>query len=334
MRVSLLGIGNVGKGLLKILSDQDTARKFKGISGSNLEIVSVTDSTGTYLSEGLTPEKILELKIREGFADSLERMGKDGIFSMEPDVIVDISPASKDGRREMDIYRKAFSRNISVVTANKSPLALHWKELMEAKNSSDSMFLHEATVAGGLPLFSLISGSILPSEVLEFRGVVSLTVNLVLSKMRSGLSFESAVKICQDEGVAEADYKDDTDGVDAARKTVILANSIFGSSMTLKELRFGGVKEAQTIEGWRDGRVKIVSTIRRENGNLYVTSGPELLSPDDPLFSLGEMSMGYTIKTNYSGTLTVQSEKDGPIETASGVCNDLFLVGKEIIHKK
>jgi|ACXJ01.1.fsa_nt_gi homoserine dehydrogenase len=334
MRVSILGLGNVGKGLLRILSDRGTSQKFREISGKDIEIVSVSDSTGTYLSEGLAPEKILDIKLQNNISRSLERMGMDGIFSMEPDVIVDLSPASKDGRRELGIYKKAFSMNISVVTANKSPLALHWKELNEARQGSESIFLHEATVAGGLPLFSLISGSVLPSEILEFRGVVSLTVNMVLSKMRTGSSFESAVKTCQEEGVAEADYKDDTDGVDAARKTVILANSIFGSSLSLKDLKFGGVKDAQSIEGWKDGRVKIVSTIRKENGELHVSSGPEMLLPGDPLLSLGEMSMGYTIKTNFSGTITVQSAKDGPIETASGVCNDLFLVGKEIVDKK
>jgi homoserine dehydrogenase len=334
MRVSLLGIGNVGKGLLKIMSDQRTAQKFREISGNDLEIVSVSDSTGTYLSEGLSPEDILDLKLKNNLADSLKKMGRDGIFSMEPDVIVDLSPASKDGKRELEIYRKAFSRNISVVTANKSPLALHWKELKEARTGSESMLLHEATVAGGLPLFSLVEGSILPSEVLEFRGIVSLTVNLVLAKMRSGLDFESAVKICQDEGVAEADYRDDTDGVDAARKTVILANSIFGTSLTLKDIKSGGVKEAQSIEGWRDGRVRIVSSIRRESGNILVSSGPVKLEPGDPLLNLGEMSMGYTVKTNFSGTISVQSAKDGPIETASGVCNDLFLLGKEMVHKK
>lgn len=334
MRVSILGLGNVGKGLLRILSDRGTSQKFREISGKAIEIVSVSDSTGTYLSEGLTPEKILDIKLQNNISQSLERMGMDGIFSMEPDVIVDLSPASKDGRRELGIYKKAFSKNISVVTANKSPLALHWKELTEARHGSESMFLHEATVAGGLPLFSLISGSVLPSEILEFRGVVSLTVNMVLSKMRTGSSFESAVKICQEEGVAEANYKDDTDGLDAARKTVILANSIFGASLSLKDLKFGGVKDAQSIEGWKDGGVKIISTIKKENGELHVSSGPEMLQLGDPLLSLGDMSMGYTIKTNFSGTITVQSAKDGPIETASGVCNDLFLLGKEIVDKK
>ena len=334
MRISILGLGNVGRGLLHILSDERTSRTFRELTGHSLEIVTAADSSGTYLTEGLDPKSIMELKTSGRLSSTLERMGSDGMFAMEPDVIVDLSPASRDGKRELEVYKKSFSRGIAVVTANKSPLALHWKRIDEERREHNGMMFYEATVAGGLPLFSMIRGSLMPSRIIEFRGIVSLTVNMVIEKMTHGVGFEEAVRICQEEGVAEADYSDDTNGIDAARKTVILANSLFGANLSLHDLDYGGVKEATALDGWRNGSVRVISSIRMGGDGLEVYSRPEFLSPRDPLITMGEMSMGYTLKTSYSGTLTVQSAKDGPVETASAVCNDLYLAGKGIKNRQ
>ena len=266
--------------------------------------------------------------------NKIGKLDPKAITDMQPDVVVDTSPASKDGKRELDIYLEAFRKGISVVTANKSPLALHWNTIQKALSGSGASLLYEATVAGGVPLFSFVRGTCAPSSVREFSGIVSLTVNVVLRRIASGMTFEEAVAECQKEGIAEADYRDDTDGIDAARKTVILSNSLFGTGLTLRDIKPLGVSEAMKITDWKRKNVRIMTKIARDDHNVHVFTGPVELKAEDPFLSLGEMSMGYRIKTTYNGDLFVSSMKDGPLETASAVCNDLFTLARQLKLRK
>lgn len=253
----------------------------------------------------------------------------DEIFDIDNEVIVDLMPATQDGVRGRDIYMKAFRKGRHVVTANKAPLALHWAQIMEeAASRGGKMIRYEATVAGGVPLFSFRDYCITPSEVISFRGgIVSLTVNLVMRMMaRGGHSFQEAVKYAQSMGVAETDYRDDTSGLDAARKTVILANSLFGLSMSLNDLYYEGIDEGKRYRS----SSRMVSTVSVEGGRVRAESRVEELSQEDPLLSLPEESLAYIIETENNGKLMVRSERDGPLETAAAVVNDIVIMAREI----
>lgn len=330
MRVALLGLGSVGSNFLKIMGDPINLRKISEMTGTELDIVSVTDSTGTYSSGGIPPKRLMTMKSEGMIPKDLHRIDLNEITELEPDILVDASPASKDGLRELSIYREAFKHDVSLVTANKSPLALHWNTIQDAISRSKSRFLYEATVAGGVPLFSFIRGSCAPSTITGFTGIVSLTVNVVLRRMASGMSFEEAIRECQKEGIAEADYTDDTNGLDAARKTVILANSIFGTAKSLKDVRAMGVEDAMKVQNWKERNLRIMTRITRKGNEVEIFTGPLELGKDDQFSHLGEMAMGYMINTTYNGNLFVSSAKDGPLETASAVCNDVFTISGQI----
>lgn len=334
MRISLLGLGSVGTNFLRIMDDPENRRKITEITGSGLDILTVTDSAGTFSSSGLDMGSLRTMKADGSLHKKMDKLDSKAITDMEPDVIVDTSPASKDGKRELDIYLEAFRKGISVVTANKSPLALHWNTIHKGLSSSGSSLLYEATVAGGVPLFSFIRGTCAPSTIMEFTGIVSLTVNVVLRRIASGMTFADAISECQKEGIAEADYRDDIDGIDAARKTVILSNSLFGTGLTLRDVKPMGVEDAMKIADWKRKNIRIMTKITRDDHNVRVFTGPVELKTDDPFLSLGEMSMGYSIKTSYNGDLFVSSMKDGPLETASAVCNDLFTISRQLKFRK
>ena len=334
MKVSLLGLGSVGTNFLKIMDDPLNRRKITDITGSYLDILTVTDSAGTFDSSGIGLNSIRVMKSDGSLHDRLDKLDPKAIIDMNPDLIVDVSPASKDGKRELDIYLEAFRRGVSLVTANKSPLALHWNTIQKGLHGSGAMMLYEATVAGGVPLFSFVRETCAPSTIREFSGVVSLSVNVVLRRMCSGMTFSDAISECQKEGIAEADYRDDTDGIDAARKTVILANSLFGSSLSLSDIKPMGVEDAMKIIDWKRKNIRIMTKINRSGEKVNVFTGPVELKADDPFAQLGEMSMGYRINTTFNGDLFVSSMKDGPLETASAVCNDLFTLSGQIKFRK
>ena len=185
-------------------------------------------------------------------------------------------------------------------------------------------------MAGGVPLFNFAKYSCAPSKILKFRGIVSLTANFVLKMMKSGTSFEEAVRKAQEMGVAESDYTDDTSGLDGARKTVILANALFGQQFSLKDIKYSGIPEVEPGEIAGNGdRLRLFATVSGQGENLEVSSGFGLLEEGDYLLTLGESSLGYEITTDNNGVLRVSSAHDGPRETASAVMNDVMILARE-----
>ena len=59
-------------------------------------------------------------------------------------------------------------------------------------------------------------------EVLEIKGCFSGTLGFVFSCLQDGMSFSQAVKQAYDKGYTEPDPRDDLNGLDFARKLLIL----------------------------------------------------------------------------------------------------------------
>lgn len=329
MDISIIGLGNVGKNVLRIIA-KDNVHFFKRY-GLKINIVSVSDSKHTVLSKGgIDPDKALEQKINGDISKiGCKTIDFEDIFELETDCIVDLSPATSDGVFGRDLYLRAFHSGKDVVTANKAPLALHWKRIMDEAQKNGKRIRYESTVAGGVPLFNLRDFSLRSSTVLGFRGVVSSTVNYVLKSMIKGVDFLDSIRNAQEMGIAEADYHDDTAGLDAARKTVILANSLFGKALTLNDIEFEGIENEKRIEPLKTekGDYRLLSSISLHNDNLIVKSSIEKLEDNDPLLLLKETSLGYSMITDNNGEVFVAGLHDGPLETASGVVNDLLILG-------
>ncbi len=331
MDISLIGLGNVGTRVLQIIKDAGTGIGIR--SGEEIRVISASDSKCTVFSDvGLDLARVLDAK-REGDLrkSGYETIEQSELMGLDTNALVDVSSATPDGVSGRDLYMSSFSAGKDVVTANKAPLALHWKQIMEAASRSGRRIRFESTVAGGVPLFNLRDYTIIPSEVLEFRGVVSSSVNIILADLIAGKDFDSSVKYAIQQGIAETNYHDDTLGLDAARKTVILANALFGQNLTLNDISYEGVENNEdTVERLRKagGVHKVLSHIVREGDKVSVESSIEPIGEGDPLRALGPESLGYTMRTTMNGEVLVVGIEDTPLETASGVVNDIALLSK------
>ncbi len=329
LKVAVLGLGNVGQNFIRILSD--SAVHIRESCGSDIEIAFVADSTGIVkVDPGRTYANILLAKRAQNIQSLGEPATIEQVLDSGIDAIIDVSSASKDGNRELEIFRAAIDRGINIVTANKSPLALHWTDIVPYARDRNVRVLFEATVAGGVPLFNFAKYSCGPSRIIKFRGIVSLTANFVLKMMHSGTSFEEAVKKAQEMGVAETDYTDDTSGLDGARKTVILANALFDRGYSLKDIKYSGIPEVDLSALASEGdRLRLFTSITSEEETLEISTGFGLLDQGDFLLSLGESALGYEIETDNNGVLRLSSAHDGPRETAAAVVNDVMILARE-----
>jgi homoserine dehydrogenase len=323
-------MGNVGKNLLELIADKREPLNSLGI---NIVVVSISDSRGTAVDEnGLTLNDVLNYKRLgwRGFNRYKPGCGAlDAIRKVESDVVVELTPSTSNGEPGLSIIRAALMKRKHVVTSNKGPLVIAHKNLVKLAEKNGVQLLYEATVAAHVPVFCLINSCFKADKLLAVQGILNATTNFIIGEMEKGKSFQDALNEAIRADWAEAKYSDDVDGIDAARKVVILANSLFQADAKLEDVRIEGIRNIGTmIEKARrsNQKVKLICEIAKKKGKLKMSVAPRLVPLNDSFATVngGSMAIKYTFET--SQEVFVASQFTSPRQTAYAVFNDLIKI--------
>jgi homoserine dehydrogenase len=213
VRVGLLGCGNVGAALVRLLH-------------SNADLIN--DRAGVRLQVGRIAVHNLSKERDLTFAPGVLTNDADAVVAdPDIDVIVETIGGVEPART---LILGALKLGKPVVTANKELLANFGEELFEAAEAAGVDLLFEASVAGGIPLMRPLRESLAGERIRRVMGIVNGTTNYVLTRMtEEGSSFAEAVAEAQDLGYAERDPTADVEGFDAAAKAAIIASISFGA---------------------------------------------------------------------------------------------------------
>ena len=322
MRVGFLGFGNVARALARLLLDRrDELGRRHGLE------VRVTLIASRSNGARVDPAGIdLETALRNGWrspvsaVEALERAPVDLIFEATP-----LDP--QRGEPALSYVRAALERGVSVVSANKGPLAHAAGELLRLARRKGVGYRFESAVADCLPLFNLVEAAIPIGRVIAFRGILNSTSNYALQAVARGGNVEEAVAEMQRRGIAEADPSHDLDGWDQAVKTVVLANVLLGRDLRPADVDRVPVAAVDAVwvrsEDRAGRRVRIVASAANE-GPARV--GPVALGPDDFLATLSGTSLGISLRTDLAGTFNLTSVEPGVGQTAYGMLADLVAI--------
>ena len=90
---------------------------------------------------------------------------------------------------------------------------------------------YEASVGGGIPVIGPFKLDLLANDISRVTAIINGTTNYIITKMsQEGLDFGTALRGAQDAGYAEADPRNDIEGIDAAYKLAILSTLAFHAS--------------------------------------------------------------------------------------------------------
>ncbi|AMK13432.1 homoserine dehydrogenase [methanogenic archaeon mixed culture ISO4-G1] len=326
MKVFVCGFGTIGQGTVEaIMKKQDF---FKKRYNKEVRIVGAMDSK-TYVidQDGLDPQALLDTKKKTGkVGTDTYTKSTDVMDKLDFDVLIEVTPTNiEDGGVGLENIKYALNREIDVVTVNKGPLALKYREIMDLAKKKGCMIGFEGTVGGAMPIIDLCLDDLAGEKIKSIRGIFNGTCNYILSKMDNGQPFEQALREAQQQGYAETDPTADIEGYDSACKVVILANSVFGRNVTFDDVDITGIT---SINADAVGLARANGMVIRLIGEVSPTKlevAPRLIPKGHPLSLPGTLNTA-EITTEMAGPILISGRGAGRMETASAIISDLVAV--------
>jgi len=348
--VVLLGVGQVGRALLRLILDRNEKMKNDAV----INVVGIADSRAALIDEDRLLQETLgeALRIKE-MGGTLEELSgalapSEITSALTPGTILVDVTASND---TAPLLRSALSRGCGIVLANKRPLATAWSK-------AEAFFSHpyvryEATVGAGLPVISTLRNLLSCGDSFtSINGVLSGTLGYMCSQMERGASYSQALLSARQLGYTEPDPREDLLGMDVARKALILARSaswplepdeinvepMFPDSlrdMTVDEF----LAEVHTLD---QEYARLVSESQKAGRSLrYVANidgataevGLKQVEKDAPLGILNDAENSVIFRTQFYDEMpiTISGPGAGPLVTAAGVLGDILDLG---VHMK
>ncbi|APC39807.1 homoserine dehydrogenase [Clostridium estertheticum] len=314
VKIAILGFGNVGTGVWKIL--QENRKEIMKRSNYDIEVAKILVSDINKKREIELPKGVLTNNIDDIINDDSIK------------IVVELI----GGRGQAKEYMiRAMKAKKHIVTANKLVVANWGEELFKIAEEENVLFYYEASVAGGIPIIREINESLTANRIEQIIGIINGTTNYILSKMTNdGISFDEALKEAQDKGYAEADPTSDVDGFDAVYKLAIMASLAFGTKVDHDCIYREGIRNISAVDieyAQKFGyTIKLLAIAKEENNKLELRVHPTLIPSNHPMANVNDVFNAILIKGNAVGELMLYGKGAGDLPTGSAVVGDIISI--------
>lgn len=317
--IGLLGLGVVGSGVIKIVKDHQEDLQHQLGCPVKVSKVLVRDM-----------EKARKIEVDETI---LTTDCADVLDNPEIDVVVEVM-GGVDIAREYIL--KALKAKKHVVTANKDLIALHGPELEKTAQENGCDLFYEASVGGGIPLLRPLTEGLVSDRINQVMGIVNGTTNYILTKMdKEGESYGAALQKAQELGFAESDPTADVEGLDAARKMVILARLSFFTDVELDDVEVSGISTLDLADIDYGNKLnltmKLIGFAKRRNNKIEVSVQPTFLSQSHPLASVNDEFNAVYVSGEQVGETMFYGPGAGSLPTATAVMSDVVATIKNML---
>ena len=320
--VGLLGLGNVGSGVVQLLADNAAAIEER--LGARVVVRRIA---------------VREAKKRRKVAVDRRLLTTDARAVIDgPDVAIVVELVGGEAAAKQYVLH-AIERGRHVVTANKALLATHGPELFAAAAKRGVELYLEAAVCGGVPVLRALREGLASDKIEALHGIVNGTSNFILSTMTAeGRPFDEVLAAAQREGYAEADPALDVDGGDAAHKLVVLAMLAFGARVRLADVYVEGIRQITPVDhayAERFGMVVKPLVIARDHGpeGLELRVHPTMIPKRWLLASVAGVNNAVYVTSRALGHSMYYGRGAGMMPTAVAVVSDVLELARNVLGR-
>jgi homoserine dehydrogenase len=320
--IGLMGLGVVGGGVARVLTQKGKVLAEQVGCPLVLRKVKVLESD---LARPQARE--MELKLFTTDADE---------FFAEPDIDIVIEAIGGE-EPALDYLQRAITSGKHVVTSNKEVIAKHGAELLALAYKHQVGLLYEASVGGGIPLIAPFKHDLVANRISGIYAIINGTTNYILTRMaREGIDFPSALKKAQELGYAEANPRNDVEGIDATYKLAILASLAFHYQVQPQDIHCEGIsrldsrdfKYAQEL-GYA---IKLLAIGKQGDNLIEVRVHPVFIPEESLLAKVDGVYNAILVEGDLVGKVLFYGEGAGALPTSSAVVADVVSSARKILH--
>ncbi len=317
--VGLLGLGNVGSGVVRLLAENAVAIEDR--LGARLKVRAIA-------VREVKKERQVDVDAALITTDVAAVIDRDDV-----DIVLELVGGETDAR---DYVLHAIARGRHVVTANKALLAVHGEEIFSAAESKGVDVYYEAAVCAGVPIIRALREGLASDRIEEVFGIVNGTSNFILTSMAEGHTpFADALREAQARGYAEADPTLDVEGIDAAHKLAILTMLCFGTRVSIDEMFIEGIGKLDPIDFEFADRfgyvIKPLVIAKEHEDGIELRVHPTMLPKSWLLASVPGAKNALYVRSNPLGPSMYYGAGAGMMPTAVAAVSDLIEISRNVL---
>lgn len=309
VRVGLLGLGNVGQAVARLIGQSRRAFLERGAR---------LTATAAFVRD---PQR------QRGFIPPGARVTNDPLefFGHEFDVVIESLGGVEAAYRYV---RGLLRRGVHVVTANKSLLAAHGEELYDLAAARGVTLGCEASALAGVPFLGSLRDRPLVAGVNRVAGVLNGTSNYILSALAARRqSLEEALSAATRLGYAEPDPSADLSGRDAAEKLVVILQHLGVRGVRTCDFEVAGIHSVSAADLRQaralGGTIRPVASATIGEAAVEAFVGPAFVPLGSPLSQVVREQNGILLEGPRVGRLFFSGPGAGPDVTAGTILDDV-----------
>lgn len=310
--VAILGLGVVGGGTYKILSEH--REMYNKIHNLDIVVESVLE---------LKKERALALGISENkIASNIAEI----CSNPEIDIVVEVMGGVEPART---FVLAALNAGKSVVTSNKELFCKYSHELEKTAKKNNCGLFYEASCVGGVPVIRAILDNLQGNKIISMMGIINGTTNYILTKMSDcGASYDEVLKEAQQFGYAEANPEADVEGYDAAYKLSILSSLSFHTKIPFSKIYREGITCIDALDiqyGKQLGyAIKLLAIGKNSESGIEVRVHPTFIKSTHPLASVKDSYNAVYITGDSVEDVMLYGRGAGALPTGSAIVGDII----------
>jgi len=318
IKVGLIGFGNIGAGVVKLL--QENADVIRSKVGSGIVLKRIADLDITSDRGVAVGPDILTTDVNAIFDDP------------EISVVIELIGGYEPAK---SFVLKAIEKGKHIVTANKALLALHGEEIYAAAARKGVEIQFEASVGGGIPVLTAIKSNLAANRFGSVFGIMNGTCNYILTRMtQEGADFSDVLEDAMRLGYAEPDPTFDIEGVDTAHKLAVLVSLCFGTRIDFNNIYTEGITKISGLDvkfakefGYR---IKLLAIGKLTDGKVEARVHPTMIPLHNPLADVNGVFNAIRLTGDFVGPVMFYGRGAGQNPTASAIVGDLIGLARSI----